>query len=113
MVKQKIVMKVTMEDSRKRSKALRSAVGSPGVISASVDGDKIVVEGDGIDPVALTATLRKRMGYVELVSVAAKDEKKEEKETKPVVWPYHIQVAPPYTAYGYHQPNYEPSCNTM
>ncbi|XP_026661879.1 heavy metal-associated isoprenylated plant protein 16-like [Phoenix dactylifera] len=113
MVKQKIVMKVTMEDSKKRSKALKSAVGSPGVISASVDGDKIVVEGDGIDSIALTTTLRKRMGYVELVSVAATDEKKEEKkeeETKPVAWPYPIQVAPPY---GYHQPNYEPSCNIM
>ncbi|EHA8592419.1 heavy metal-associated isoprenylated plant protein 16 [Cocos nucifera] len=112
MVKQKIVMKVSMEDSRKRSRALRSAVGSTGVISAKVDGDKIEVEGDGVDSIALTTTLRKRIGYAELVSVAAVDEKKEEKKEEketvpPVPWYPSIQVVP------YHQPYYDSSCNIL
>lgn len=72
-----------------------------GVISAKLEGDKIVVEGDGIDSIALTTTLRKRMGFAELVSVAAMDEKKEEKEEKTDAQPSpslpYIHVVP------YHQ----------
>nr|XP_010942540.1 heavy metal-associated isoprenylated plant protein 16 [Elaeis guineensis] len=112
MVKQKIVMKVSMDDSKKRSKALKSAVGSTGVISAKIDGDKMEVEGDGVDSIALTTTLRKRMGYAELVSVAAMDEKKEEKKEEketvpPATWAYpHVPVV-------VHQPYYDSNCNIM
>ncbi|XP_073001745.1 heavy metal-associated isoprenylated plant protein 47-like [Typha latifolia] len=100
MVKQKIVIKVSMEGgysagylcclmklasmecTTKRSKALKIVVGFSGVISASLDGeDKIVVVGDGVDPVALTRMLRKRMHYAELISVG-EEEKKEEKKNR-------------------------------
>ncbi|WOL13638.1 hypothetical protein Cni_G22411 [Canna indica] len=81
MVKQKMVMKLCLEDARKRSKALKAAVGLPGVISVALDKDRIIVVGDGVDSVALTTIMRKKFGYVELVSVSSAEEKKEEKKS--------------------------------
>ncbi|XP_073002115.1 heavy metal-associated isoprenylated plant protein 47-like [Typha latifolia] len=118
MVKQKIVIKVSMEGGysagylcclmkltsmecpTKRSKALKIAVGFSGVISASLDGeDKIVVVGNGVDSVALTRMLRKGMHYAELISVKEeeKEEKKEEKKEAtclpyPCMQPYSYVV---------------------
>ncbi|XP_020269279.1 heavy metal-associated isoprenylated plant protein 47-like, partial [Asparagus officinalis] len=83
MGKQKIEIKVTMENAKRRTKALTVAVGQPGVISAQVDGEKIVVIGDGIDSAALTIKLRKKMCFADLISASAVEEKKEgEKEEK-------------------------------
>ncbi|XP_042424948.1 disease resistance protein Pik-1-like [Zingiber officinale] len=91
MVQQKMVMKLTMEDPKKKAKALKTAVGVHGVISVALEDDKIVVVGD-VDSVDLTRILRKKMGHVDLVSVAEnkKEEKKEEKkgaEPVAVTWP--------------------------
>ncbi|XP_039123661.1 disease resistance protein Pik-1-like [Dioscorea cayenensis subsp. rotundata] len=83
MVKQKMVMKLTMEDAKKHSKALKTAVSFSGVISAGLEGeakDRLVVIGDGVDSISLTITLRKKMGHVELVSVSSYDEKKDGKK---------------------------------
>ncbi|XP_010942541.1 heavy metal-associated isoprenylated plant protein 16 [Elaeis guineensis] len=93
MGKQKVVIRLSMVDAKKRSKALKIVVGLDGVTSASVDGnekDQIVVVGDGIDSFALVRKLRKRMKYAELVSVAPEDEKKEEAKPKDIEligWP--------------------------
>lgn len=78
--KQKIALKIPMEDAKMRAKALKLAVGIPGVISVQIDGEKMVVIGEGFDPVALIVMLRKKMGFAELVSVSAVDEKKEEQK---------------------------------
>ncbi|XP_073003980.1 heavy metal-associated isoprenylated plant protein 16-like isoform X2 [Typha latifolia] len=80
MAKQKIVLKLYMEDKKKRRKALRTAVGLSGVESASLEEDKIVVVGEGIDSIALTTMLRKRMSYADLVSVTSVDEKDDQKK---------------------------------
>ncbi|XWS36665.1 hypothetical protein CRYUN_Cryun20dG0104900 [Craigia yunnanensis] len=122
-MKQKMVVKVTMNGQKSRSKALKIAVGLSGVESASLKGDdksQIEVTGDGVDPVQLTSLIRKSVGYAELVSVSAVGgEKKEEKkeEAKPPaahVWPPYNQ--PDYVyympSYGYVQ-HHEPNCSIM
>ncbi|RWR84857.1 heavy metal-associated isoprenylated plant protein 47-like protein [Cinnamomum micranthum f. kanehirae] len=114
-MKQKLVVEVDMHDAKSRSKAMKIAVGLPGVISATIEADKnqLTVVGDGVDPVNLTTLLRKRMSSKidrlfciscvcsELVSVTPVDEKKKEEEKKPepiVAWPiqYYPTVALPY-----------------
>ncbi|PWA91867.1 hypothetical protein CTI12_AA088160 [Artemisia annua] len=86
MAKQKIVVKVTMENNDKKSrKALKIVVGVCGFESASFIGsDQIEVTGEGIDTVKLANLLRKGVGYTELVSLGDVEEKKpEDKETNP------------------------------
>ncbi|KAF2289000.1 hypothetical protein GH714_023684 [Hevea brasiliensis] len=65
MTKQKLVIKVSMDGSDKtRSKALRIVVGIYGVQSAAVgekDKNELEVIGEGIDPVKVTTSLRKRL----------------------------------------------------
>ncbi|KAL6598047.1 hypothetical protein ACP70R_046468 [Stipagrostis hirtigluma subsp. patula] len=76
MGKQKIVLKLPLDDERKRRKAFKAAVGMNGVTSATMEGDKIIVVGDGVDPIALTTMLRRGLGYAELLSVSSGDDKK-------------------------------------
>ncbi|CAK7349163.1 unnamed protein product [Dovyalis caffra] len=93
-MKQKVVIKVTLNGQKSRSKALKIAVGFSGVESAGVAGQdksQIEVVGDGVDVAKLTILLKKKMGYADLVSVSAvggekKEEKKEEPKVQPVVW---------------------------
>ncbi|KAJ3698287.1 hypothetical protein LUZ61_001992 [Rhynchospora tenuis] len=84
MVKQKVVVKLaSLDDSKKRTKALKTAVSMEGIVSVSIDRDRLVVVGDGTDVVSLTNMLRKKLGYAELVSVTSGDDKiREEKEGK-------------------------------
>ncbi|GKB68289.1 hypothetical protein Tco_0929701 [Tanacetum coccineum] len=85
MAKQKIVVKVTMENDKKFRKALKIAAGLDGVESASfVGSDQIAVTGEGVDSVKLTTLLRKGVGYTELMTVGnVEDKKSEDKKTKP------------------------------
>ncbi|XP_078171431.1 heavy metal-associated isoprenylated plant protein 16-like isoform X10 [Carex rostrata] len=110
MTKQKFIVKLSLDDAKKRTKALKTAVTMNGVDSVTLDGDKLVVIGDGTDSVCLTSLLRKKLGYADLISVGSAEEKKEEKkddkkENKaqsenqivyPLVYPYHI-YSYPYT----------------
>ncbi|KAJ4815715.1 Copper transport protein family [Rhynchospora pubera] len=84
MVKQKVVVKLaSLDDSKKRTKALKTAVSMEGIVSVSIDRDRLVVVGDGTDVVSLTNMLRKKLGYAELISVTSGEDKiKEEKEGK-------------------------------
>ncbi|KAK1273516.1 hypothetical protein QJS04_geneDACA007828 [Acorus gramineus] len=96
MVKQKVVMKVSMNGPKSRTKALQAVVAAPGVISAALEGDdrsKVVVIGEGIDCVALAKLLRKKLDYVEIVTVSAEDEKDKEKDSKIEysTWPYQMR----------------------
>jgi len=76
MGKQKIVLKLPLDDERKKRKAFKAAVGMNGVTSATMEGDKIIVIGDGVDPITLTTMLRRSLGYAELLSVSSGDDKK-------------------------------------
>ncbi|KAF7833278.1 heavy metal-associated isoprenylated plant protein 16 [Senna tora] len=83
-LKQKVVIEVgSMNTQKLRSKALKIAVSCAGVEAAGLKGEgkkQIEVTGEGIDAVALTNVLRKRVGFAEIVSVGPEKEKKEEKE---------------------------------
>ncbi|KAL6006561.1 hypothetical protein ACLOJK_032054 [Asimina triloba] len=121
--KQKVVMKIPVNDEKGRSRALKTAVGVPGCLSVAIEGaDKntIVVIGDNMDSVVLTKSLRKKVGGAELITVAPVDDKKKEPEKKsaetkpadnkkpaeniyPVVYTYHpgqlvayAEPPPPY-----------------
>ncbi|KAH7674304.1 Copper chaperone domain-containing protein [Dioscorea alata] len=77
--KQKIVLKVEMDDIKKRSKVLKNIVCWHGVYSVALEGNennKVAVVGEGIDPVSLIQKLRNEMGDVQLISVTAVQEKK-------------------------------------
>ncbi|KAL4362583.1 hypothetical protein GQ457_04G025400 [Hibiscus cannabinus] len=121
-MKKKMVVKVTMNGDKSRSKALRIAVGLSGVESASLKGDdksQIEVTGDGVDAVKLTSLLRKSVGHAELVSVA--DDKKEEKKEEPKPEQQFYYVSTPYYPQNYYQAaasygyveDHEPSCSIM
>ncbi|KAK1567162.1 hypothetical protein Q3G72_008805 [Acer saccharum] len=81
-MKQKVVIKVTMNGQKSRSKALKIVVGASGVESAAWKGDNIEVTGEGLDPTCLTLLLRKKLGYADLVSVEEKKEEKKEDVAK-------------------------------
>ncbi|XP_042410670.1 heavy metal-associated isoprenylated plant protein 16-like [Zingiber officinale] len=83
MAKQKVVLKVAMKDPKRCSKALKTAVGLPGVLSVALDKDCLIVVGDGVDSVALTTILRRKMGTADLVSIGSAEEKKEQKPAEP------------------------------
>ncbi|KAK8939768.1 hypothetical protein KSP40_PGU002881 [Platanthera guangdongensis] len=91
---------------------------SLGVTSATREGDKITVVGEGVDTVALTTMLRRKMGHVELLALTAiGDQKKEERaadqvkvedagSVQPIVWPTYYGgggavVAQPPCSYYY------------
>ncbi|XP_058106668.1 heavy metal-associated isoprenylated plant protein 16-like [Magnolia sinica] len=119
--KQKVVMKVPVNDEKSRSRALRTAVGVPGCISVALEGaDKnmMVVIGDGIDSVFLTKSLRKKVGGAELITVAPVQEKKpEEKPKNPKNPPAAVPALQPHIIYLHPSPPYyipEPSgCTIM
>ncbi|KAK1310452.1 hypothetical protein QJS10_CPA08g01866 [Acorus calamus] len=116
MVKQKVVMKVSMNGPKSRTKALQAVVAAPGVLSAALEGDdksKVVVIGEGIDCIALAKLLKKKLDYVEILTVSAVDEKDKEKDSKNIysTWPYQV-VMP--QSYMYQPPAYQdPYCCIM
>ncbi|PIN05022.1 hypothetical protein CDL12_22439 [Handroanthus impetiginosus] len=112
-MKQKIVIKVSMNTDKCRSKALKIAVGVPGVESAGLTGEdrnQVEVVGNAIDSVCLTRRLRKKLACVELVSVgeAKKEDKKEKEEPKVMGF-----VPPPYYCYEARDPYYGPPCSIL
>ncbi|XP_024030691.1 heavy metal-associated isoprenylated plant protein 47-like [Morus notabilis] len=79
-MKQKIFLRVQMKCNKCKNKAMKKAAVAPGVSSVAIDGDKMVVTEDGIDPVRLTISLQKKLGYatIESVEELEKEEKKDE-----------------------------------
>ncbi|KAL0443739.1 UNVERIFIED_CONTAM: hypothetical protein Slati_2096600 [Sesamum latifolium] len=110
-MKQKIVIKVSMNDDKSRSKALKISVGVSGGGS-----------GEGIDAVELTRRLRKNVAYAELVSVgevkkeAAPAAKVVAPNPQPaVVWNYAppYEGLPQYPVYEVRGPSSDPFCTIM
>ncbi|PKA47515.1 hypothetical protein AXF42_Ash014711 [Apostasia shenzhenica] len=131
MATRKVVLRLPVEDAKKRSKALKIAVGFPGVVSATSWGDKIMIVGEGLDSVALVMALRKKFGFVELVSVANLNEDFESfadtemneftqkmRHTVPsyptITTTTHPYINPPQPyIYEVHHPTSYDSCNIM
>ncbi|KAK4846446.1 hypothetical protein QYF36_017288 [Acer negundo] len=121
-MKQKVVIKVTMNDQKSRSKALTIVVGAFGVESVALKGDdksQIEVTGDGFDPTVLTQLLRKKVGHADLVSYGEKRDEKKENEAELQVtampdiygtWPYYEAVQVVRDPYPYYEQN---SCSIM
>ncbi|GMN62120.1 hypothetical protein TIFTF001_031201 [Ficus carica] len=78
-MKQKVVIEVQMKCKKCRSKALEIAVAKDGVISVALKGEtknRIEVIGEGIvDAAGLAETLRKKVGFADLMSVEEVKEK--------------------------------------
>ncbi|KAK3004433.1 hypothetical protein RJ639_020044, partial [Escallonia herrerae] len=120
---QKVVIEVSMNDQKSRSKAMKIAVGSNGVESAALKGEgknQLEVVGDGIDAVVLTTLLRKNVGFAVLVSVGPdkKDDEKKDTEKKneaTIMPPLWVSYPPIHggTPYIYEVPGNEPSCSIM
>ncbi|KAL6652579.1 hypothetical protein ACP70R_011504 [Stipagrostis hirtigluma subsp. patula] len=84
-MKQKIVIRVSMDCEKSRSKAMALVARADGVSSMGVTGDgrdRLEVVGDGVDPVCLVQCLRKKIGHAEILQVEEVKEKKPE-EKKP------------------------------
>ncbi|XP_010464393.1 PREDICTED: uncharacterized protein LOC104744951 isoform X2 [Camelina sativa] len=90
-MQQKILLRVAMTDDKTRAKALKTAVQFKGVNAVEIKGDhrnQIEVTGVEVDMIALINTLRKKVAFAELVSVAKveppkDDEKKPDGDKKP------------------------------
>ncbi|KAL5565572.1 hypothetical protein UlMin_028736 [Ulmus minor] len=129
-MKQKIVVRVQMSCNKCRKKALKIAAMEDGVSSVEIGGedkDRLVVTGDGVDPVCLTSSLRKKVGSATLLSVEElKETKKEEIKAVQVdsvcltssqcvssnYCPQYYCPQPVYQAV-HHYPYPDPSCSIM
>ncbi|XP_031481132.1 heavy metal-associated isoprenylated plant protein 47-like [Nymphaea colorata] len=111
-MKQKLVLHVDMFDEKRRSKAMKTAVGAEGVSSVALDGKdkrKLVVIGEDMNAYELVKSLRKNF-MVDMESLEkVKSEKNEEKpEEKKAVeqWPYVYQpTVPQHIVYQEANPN--------
>ncbi|KQJ83083.1 heavy metal-associated isoprenylated plant protein 47 [Brachypodium distachyon] len=105
-MKQKIEIRVHMTCDKCRSKALGLVASTQGVVErVGIEGndrDRLVVVGDGVDSVNLTARLRKKMGNAELMKVEAvvSAEAKPEPSPCPQQW-YPGYYSWPAVAYPY------------
>ncbi|KAA8534597.1 hypothetical protein F0562_032144 [Nyssa sinensis] len=71
-MKQKIVIKMQLHGGKCRSKAMQIASVADGVTSVAIEGedkDRVVVIGDGVDSASLANSLRKKVGYADIISV--------------------------------------------
>ncbi|TXG55597.1 hypothetical protein EZV62_020853 [Acer yangbiense] len=121
-MKQKLVIKASMNGQKSRSKALKTVVGALGVESVVLKGadkSQIEVTGDGFDPTVLTQLLRKKVGRADLVSYEEKKDEKMENEAElqvaamPAIygtWPYYEAVQVVRDPYPYYEQN---SCSIM
>ncbi|KAI8557940.1 hypothetical protein RHMOL_Rhmol04G0049900 [Rhododendron molle] len=105
----KVVVKVcSMNGQKSRSKALKIVVGVESVALKGQENDQIEVTGDDIDAVAITTSLRKKVGFAELVAVAPVEEKKADPKTddkgkeptiQPLAWPSGVPYGTPAPYY--------------
>ncbi|CAJ1971542.1 unnamed protein product [Sphenostylis stenocarpa] len=117
-MKQKIVIRVSLDCDKCRTKALKIAAEAKGVSSVALEGDykdKVAVTGIMVDSVRLVKTLRKKFGRgnANIVSVEElKDKKKEEEKIAPVIWSSY-PYPPPYPPTLAHEHEYGNFCILM
>ncbi|XP_059442236.1 heavy metal-associated isoprenylated plant protein 47-like [Corylus avellana] len=67
-----MVIKVQMNNDRRRTRAMKIAAAAYGVSSVAIQGpekDELVVSGEDIDSVNLTRSLRRKLCYAAILSV--------------------------------------------
>ncbi|XP_031092702.1 uncharacterized protein LOC115997306 [Ipomoea triloba] len=102
-MKQKVVIKLSMNNHKSRAKALKIAVGQQGVESVAIKGkenNQLEVVGQ-VDAVVLATLLRKCLGKAELVSVgaAAGDKNANKAETPAAQVQHYGYIYPSYSQY--------------
>lgn len=125
MLQQKVVIRVSMNCSKSRTKAMKIAVSVLGVTSAEIQGhekNQIAVTGEGIDSIFLTKLIRKKVGFTELISVTPIQEITEEEnentevetanEVQPMVWT-HWQYSTPEIYFTEIHNHSQGSCTIM
>ncbi|GMI63800.1 hypothetical protein HRI_000049300 [Hibiscus trionum] len=98
-MQQKIVIKVSMHSSKRRTEALQVAAAANGVTSVALHGpekDKLVIVGDGVDAVCLTKALRKKLCHA---SIDIVEEVKDSPPCKKPVPELIIYCQPPQVEY--------------
>ncbi|KAK2986418.1 hypothetical protein RJ640_011856 [Escallonia rubra] len=120
LLQQKVVIEVSMNDQKRRSKAMKISGGSNGVESAALKGEgknQLEVVGDRIDAVVLTTLLRKNVGFAELVTVIPDKKQDEKKDTEKkieatIMPPFWVSYPPIHggTPYIYEVPSNESFC---
>ncbi|XP_048424919.1 heavy metal-associated isoprenylated plant protein 41-like [Pyrus x bretschneideri] len=120
MMQQKIVMKVHLSSEKLRTKALKIAAVAKGVSKVSIDAEKEQreVNGDGVDSMRLTMSLRKKLGHATKLSVEEVKGKTDEKKptTYPITWTSrYIQYPqhPPHHHVVHDQYPQETNCSIM
>ncbi|KAF6164059.1 hypothetical protein GIB67_037465 [Kingdonia uniflora] len=121
-MKQKIVLKVDMPCEKCKTKALKVAAVTEGVISVALEGDekdKLVVIGENVDSASLTSVMRKKVGNTNLVSVEEVKKKPDDKKPsdKKVEYPIQVYSYPQYPQYDHyrvvHNDPYPSTCSIM
>ncbi|CAB4278119.1 unnamed protein product [Prunus armeniaca] len=85
-LQQKITIEAQIRCDKCRSQAMKIAVAEDGVTSVAFQGpnrDKMVITGEGVDAADMAKSLRKKLGYADLVSVEEITEKKDVKKVEP------------------------------
>ncbi|KAF5479113.1 hypothetical protein F2P56_005614 [Juglans regia] len=101
-MKQKIVIKVQMTSDKCRTKAMKIAATSSGVISVGIQGpdkDQLVVIGEGVDSACLTCCLRKKLCYATIVTIEEVKPEKPKPPPVPVPCPCPYPPPPPCPMY--------------
>ncbi|KAM3743869.1 hypothetical protein ACB098_06G008000 [Castanea mollissima] len=118
MVQQKIVMKVQMNCEKCRTKAMKIAAVTEGVISVTIEREKslVVVVGDGVDSVSLAGSLRKKLGSATIESVQEVKAGSESKKLGSATIGYPIirySQYPQYPMYAVVSDQYPSNCAIM
>ncbi|KAJ3698286.1 hypothetical protein LUZ61_001991 [Rhynchospora tenuis] len=123
MGKQKFVIQMNMGDLKMRSKVQQTVVKHRGVTLVKIEGDdhdKVVIEGEELDVVAITRSLRRKICHAEVRVLSVEEKKKEEKKDEEkkkeeklsqcvCAVPYNPCMYPRY----YDIPQDQPSCCVM
>ncbi|KAG6790336.1 hypothetical protein POTOM_006485 [Populus tomentosa] len=115
-MKQKIVMEVSMNSSKHRTRAMKIAAVANGVNSVGIEGTgKVVVIGDEVDSVKLARALRKKFGHVMIVSVKEEKEEKKKEEKDELYWPYNYShhYPAPLVYEDIYSPSQPPICSIL
>ncbi|XP_047178954.1 heavy metal-associated isoprenylated plant protein 39-like [Vigna umbellata] len=114
-MKQKVVLRVELNNERTKHKAMKTVSDVHGIQSVFVDlkEKKMVISGN-IDPVCAVLKLRKCCHTeIVLVEAAKEEEKEKEKEKEKVAvkvyeaYPLSYQMIPPQYSHGYYVKGYE------
>ena len=104
-MQQKIVIKVQMSCDKCRAKAMALVAAAGGVDSVAIAGadrDQVVVVGEGVDSIHLTAALRRKVGPAHILQVG--EDKKDDKKKPPAAPP-----VPDYYPWCYPPPPSQPA----